>query len=85
MRVANESTGVKVISIYNQLGLPGIPSADTPTQVGTYTWVSVSGGGAHTLAIKTGGTLWAWGYNGDGELGNGTYTNSNVPVQVSMD
>jgi hypothetical protein len=33
--------------------------------------------------LKQDGTVWAWGYNGDGELGNGTYSNSNLPVQVS--
>ena len=30
------------------------------------------------------GTIWAWGYNVDGELGNGTNTDSNIPVQVSL-
>lgn len=29
------------------------------------------------------GTVWAWGYNRLGELGNGTTTNSTVPVQVT--
>jgi hypothetical protein len=33
--------------------------------------------------LKNDGTVWAWGYNGDGELGNGTNTDSNVPVPVS--
>ena len=35
------------------------------------------------MALKSDGTVWAWGYNADGELGNGTYVNSSVPVQVS--
>jgi hypothetical protein len=37
----------------------------------------------HSLALKDDGTVWAWGYNGYGQLGNGTNTDSNVPVQVS--
>jgi len=36
-----------------------------------------------SLAAKSDGTAWAWGYNGMGELGNGTTTNSTTPVQVS--
>jgi len=37
-------------------------------------------------AVTTAGQLLAWGYNNDGELGNGTSgnTNSNVPVPVSL-
>jgi hypothetical protein len=39
-------------------------------------------GGNHTAAIKKDGTLWAWGCNDFGELGNGTNENSNTPVQI---
>jgi alpha-tubulin suppressor-like RCC1 family protein len=35
------------------------------------------------MALKTDGTVWAWGWNSNGELGNGEYTHSNTPVQVS--
>jgi alpha-tubulin suppressor-like RCC1 family protein len=35
------------------------------------------------MALKSDGTLWTWGWNIYGELGNGTYTTSNMPVQVS--
>ena len=34
------------------------------------------------LAIKNDGTLWAWGDNTDGELGDGTYNDRDTPVQV---
>ncbi len=36
-----------------------------------------------SLALKSDGTVWAWGDNQYGELGNGSTTNSNVPVQVT--
>ena len=44
----------------------------------------VSGGGYHTVARKTDGTVWAWGANVGGELGNGTTTQSSTPVQVGL-
>ncbi len=42
----------------------------------------VEAGDSHTVAIRTDGTLWVWGYNGNGQLGNGTLTSTNNPVQV---
>ena len=36
----------------------------------------------HSLAVQN-GALYAWGFNGDGELGNGTHTKSNRPVAVT--
>jgi alpha-tubulin suppressor-like RCC1 family protein len=55
----------------------------TPVQIGTATnWASISASYYHTIAIKTDGTLWAWGYNGNGQLGDGTTTQRNSPVQI---
>ncbi len=52
-------------------------------QVGTLTtWASVIGGAFHTLAIKTDGTLWAWGENSSGPLGLGNTVDRSSPVQV---
>lgn len=42
-------------------------------------------GSSHTLAIKTDGSLWTWGNNDEGQLGNGTNISSNVPVQIGTD
>ncbi len=42
-----------------------------------------SGPAYHSLAIKNDGTTWTWGYNSNGQLGNGTTTNSSTPIQVS--
>jgi len=36
----------------------------------------------HTVAIRTDGTLWAWGRNYEGQLGDGTTTDRTTPVQV---
>ena len=42
-------------------------------------------GVAHTIAIKTDGTLWGWGNNSSGQLGNGTQTSVTTPVQIGTD
>jgi alpha-tubulin suppressor-like RCC1 family protein len=44
---------------------------------------TVAAGWWHNIAAKTDGTAWAWGRNQFGQLGNGTTTQSNVPVQVN--
>ncbi|TDH27774.1 T9SS type A sorting domain-containing protein [Segetibacter sp. 3557_3] len=64
-------------------------SVPTPVQSGSdNNWVMVQGGGSHTLALKSNGTLWSWGANLSGQLGNGTTSGSNanpVPAQVGTD
>jgi alpha-tubulin suppressor-like RCC1 family protein len=58
----------------------------SPIQVGSLTnWKTISvdsGGQTHVLAIKTNGTLWAWGNNSYGTLGDGTTLNRSSPVQI---
>ena len=44
---------------------------------------AIKEGSGHSLALKNDSTVWAWGYNELGQLGNGTYNNSNVALQVS--
>ncbi len=68
-------------------------SQTTPEQIGSDTnWAQVAvtasvcgcvvGHGNHTAAVKTDGTLWTWGSNYSGELGDGTFTDHNTPEQV---
>ncbi|SDD10267.1 RCC1 domain-containing protein [Niabella drilacis] len=45
-------------------------------------FVGISAGYSHTLGIKADGTLWAWGVNFSGQLGDGTSTNRNTPAQI---
>ena len=43
----------------------------------------ISAGGGHSLALKDNGTVWAWGSNFNGQLGNGTNENEAAPIEVS--
>jgi alpha-tubulin suppressor-like RCC1 family protein len=45
-------------------------------------WKTVSAQGSHILALKTDGTLWTWGINNAGQLGDNTTTNKNAPTQI---
>ena len=47
-------------------------------------WQSISAGSTHSLGIKTDGTLWAWGNNGYGQLGDGTNISRFVPKQIGL-
>ena len=61
----------------------GPASTATPTQVsGGHRWSSVSVSSSHTCGIDTDGVGWCWGGNTDGRLGDGTFTDSSVPVKV---
>ena len=44
---------------------------------------AIAAGSSHTVALKGDGTLWAWGANGSGQLGDGTFEDRLVPVQVA--
>lgn len=69
-----------------QLGQNDVVNRSTPSQIGSLTnWAIVDvtpDSGAHVLAIKTDNTLWAWGLNGSGRLGDGTVVNKSSPVQI---
>jgi alpha-tubulin suppressor-like RCC1 family protein len=44
--------------------------------------VQISAGGFHSLALKADGSVWAWGRNDCGQLGDGSTTSKTTPVQV---
>ena len=53
-----------------------------PDRPADFTYVQVSAGGNHSLALGSDGYVYAWGRNDYGQLGNGTKTDSHVPVRV---
>ena len=95
MTIARQSTGTLWSwgngGVYGKLGLGGLNFVSSPVQIGTSTqWSSeFCASGNSTFAVKTTGTLWAWGLNTNGQLGLG-YTNvsyaldRNSPVQVGI-
>ena len=81
-----------IVDIYKQKETKDIineidNNRSTPTQVGTDTdWKMVYGGYHHSLAIKTDGTLYAWGDDYRGKLGIGIgYGYKSTPTQVGTD
>jgi hypothetical protein len=77
------------MNVYGNLGIPPAGTyygPSSPAQVGTDSnWAKVSVGNfpyEYTMAIKTDGTLWAWGDNSSGQLGLGDYTGRHSPTQV---
>lgn len=70
---------------FGQLGI-GTTSCDScadpsPVQVGSG-YSAVAAGYYHAVAVKTDGSLWAWGGNDAGQLGDGTQTSRSSPVQI---
>ena len=61
--------------------LPNSQTSD-PVQVTGTTWQSVSAGQSHTCAIMLDGTLWCWGSNDSGQLGDNTLDSKSTPVAI---
>jgi alpha-tubulin suppressor-like RCC1 family protein len=70
--------------LYGQMGNNTTNRSNlTPVQVSGLRGVrSVAAGHHHSVALKSNGTVWAWGQNDNGQLGNGTTTAALTPVQV---
>jgi alpha-tubulin suppressor-like RCC1 family protein len=69
---------------YGQLGDGTTTPRTSPVQIGNATnWSHIAAALAmHSLAIQSDGTLWAWGRNDLGHLGDGTTTHRFSPVQI---
>jgi len=53
-----------------------------PRKVSEDVWTRVAAGGNHTCAIREDRTLWCWGRNRYGQLGDGTGVDRAVPTQI---
>lgn len=61
------------------------PSRTSPDTIAgnTYDWIKVAAGGGSSAAIKNEGSLWCWGSNTLGILGDGSTSNKSSPVSVA--
>jgi alpha-tubulin suppressor-like RCC1 family protein len=71
-------------NITGQLGDGTVVCRSSPVSVvGGFTdWCHASMGTNHIAAIRSNGTLWSWGNNSCGQLGDGTVINASSPVSV---
>ena len=75
---------------YGQLGDNSTTQRNTPVAVDISgvisgkTITAIAAGVNHSVALASDGTLYAWGYNNKGQLGNNSTTDSHVPVAVDM-
>lgn len=69
-----------------QLGDGGIVNmSNVPIQISNDTdWQTISAGSSHTLALKTNGTLWGWGWNFAAQVGDGTTVDVLMPIQIAV-
>jgi alpha-tubulin suppressor-like RCC1 family protein len=72
---------------YNGFGALGdctVVSKSSPVSVvgGFTNWSQVAAGANHTVGLRQDGTLYSWGYNGQGQIGDNTTANKSSPVSV---
>lgn len=75
---------------YNGYGNVGDGTKGTdrtvPVQVGSgNNWIMAFAGERHSVGLKSDGTIWTWGNNAHGQLGDGTAVDKVSPVQVGTD
>jgi len=72
-------------NIVGQLGLGDattVNNRNSPNQVGG-SWLAIGAGSSHSVGIKSDGTLYTWGLNSSGQMGDATTVNKSSPVLIS--
>jgi alpha-tubulin suppressor-like RCC1 family protein len=83
-RLAGEPTAAGVFRFrVRATNAAGSTTTASRTVTASHAWKRVSTGDFHTCAVTTAGAAMCWGFNGAGQLGNGTKANHTKPVQVS--
>jgi alpha-tubulin suppressor-like RCC1 family protein len=74
---------------YGQLGVTNTFNTSQPEMILSYSTpnigspvTTVAAGAVHSVFIKSDGSLWTMGYNGNGQLGDGTINDSHVPLEI---
>ena len=72
---------------YGQLGDGTTEDKTVPKQIGSETnwWSAIAAGDEHTVAVRSDGTLWAWGDNEFSQLGDGNTEDEMVPAQIGSE
>jgi len=74
-QLGNGSTSTQATPVFVKVGV-------SPTWVNLTGVIAIAAGCWHTVALKNDGTVWAWGINNFGQLGNGVWGIEMTPVQV---
>jgi alpha-tubulin suppressor-like RCC1 family protein len=70
---------------FGQVGDNSVTNRSSPVAVtgGITNWSQISSGGVHAVALRSAGTVWAWGGGGSGRIGDETTSNRSSPVLVA--
>jgi alpha-tubulin suppressor-like RCC1 family protein len=65
-------------------GTTNLMMPPTPVVAGTSTWTAITSSVFTTCGIQADSTLWCWGYNPAGQVGDGTQALRSSPVQIGI-
>lgn len=61
-----------------------ITDYSSPVQVvGKHSYIQIKASNSSSLALKADGSIWAWGNNTVGQLGNNTIINTSYPIELT--
>ncbi len=83
IQAMNSTTYFYVVTASNIYGESGTSNEEAATPQKLIIMPQIDGGYGHTVALKGDGAVWSWGHNDYGQLGDGTNTDSNVPIMVA--